>query len=75
MEGRLHYNLSNERYGIIRPEVWKVEGLHCGKSFEVNIKGVWVPTRMEMNVQREWYLYGTSLKGTQLENVRVRNWG
>ena len=46
-------------------------GLHCGECLEVLVDDKWVPTRMEMNLAREWYLVGTSYCG-DLEYVRAR---
>lgn len=31
-------------------------GLHCGETFEVQINGKWIPTRIEMG--RDWFLVG-----------------
>lgn len=31
-------------------------GLHCGETFDVKIRGKWVPTRIEMG--KDWYLVG-----------------
>ena len=70
-EGRLGYNSSNGRYGILSSDLWIDTGLHCGECLEVLVDDKWVPTRMEMNIAREWYLVGTSYCGN-LEYVRAR---
>lgn len=31
-------------------------GLHCGETFEVQINGKWIPTRIEMG--RDWFPVG-----------------
>lgn len=71
-EGRLGFNQSNKRYGLLNMDLWEDTGLHCGATLEVLIDDKWVPTRMEMNRQDEWYLVGTGLKGDQLEYVQAR---
>ena len=38
---------------------------------EVLIDEEWIPSRMEMNLSREWYLVGTPYCGN-LEYIRVR---
>ena len=35
-------------------------GLHCGETFEVQIHGKWIPTRIEMG--RKWYLVGVQIE-------------
>ena len=58
-EGRLGYNSSNDRYGLLSSDLWIDTGFHCGECLEVLIDDQWVQTRMEMNPAREWYLVGT----------------
>ena len=70
-EGRLGYNSSNGRYGNLSSDLWIDTGLHCGECLEVLVDDKWVPTRMEMNIAREWYLVGTPYCG-DLEYVRAR---
>ena len=70
-ERRLGYNSSNGRYGILSSDLWIDTGLHCGECLEVLVDDKWVPTRMEMNIAREWYLVGTPYCG-DLEYVRAR---
>lgn len=57
-EGRLGYNSSNGRYGILSSDLWIDTGLHCGECLEVLVDDKWVPTRMEMNLAREWLSKG-----------------
>lgn len=33
-------------------------GLHCGEGMKVRIDGKWISTRIEMDLNREWYLVG-----------------
>jgi len=71
-EGRLGYNSSNQRYGLLDSDLWIDTGFLCGETLEVMVDGEWVQTRMEMNPAKEWYLVGTPYKGTDLEYVRAR---
>lgn len=74
IEGRLGYNDSNDRYGILVSDLWENEGLHCGEGVEVLVDDKWVPSRMEMAWAEDgnyWYLVGTTYYG-DLEYVRVR---
>lgn len=70
-EGRLGYNSCNDRYGLLSEDLWVNTGFHCGESMEVLVNDKWIPARMEMNYNREWYLVGTPYCGN-LEDVRVR---
>ena len=45
-------------------------GLHCGQSFEVFDGKHWKPTRIEMDMRRNWYLVG--IDTDNLEGLRVR---
>ena len=58
-QGRLGYNSSNGRYGLLSSDLWIDTGFHCGEGLEVLVDDEWVQTRMEMNLAREWYLVGT----------------
>lgn len=74
IEGRLGYNSSNDRYGILVSDLWENEGLHCGEGLIALVDDEWVPTRMEMDWSANgnfWYLVGTPYYG-DLEYVRVR---
>lgn len=55
-EGRLGYNSSSERYGILLSDLWIDTGLHCGECLQILLDGRWVQTRMEMDAERNWYL-------------------
>ena len=62
-QGRLGYNSSNGRYGLLSSDLWIDTGFHCGEGLEVLVDDEWVQTRMEMNLAREWYLVGTPYCG------------
>ena len=70
-QGRLGYNSSNGRYGLLSSDLWIDTGFHCREGLEVLVGDEWVQTRMEMNLAREWYLVGTSYCG-DLEYVQAR---
>ena len=70
-QGRLGYNSSNGRYGLLSSDLWIDTGFHCGEGLEVLVGDEWVQTRMEMNLAREWYLVGTPYCG-DLEYVQTR---
>ena len=70
-EGRLGYNRANKRYGLLSSDLWIKNGFHCGETMEVLIDEEWIPSRMEMNLSREWYLVGTPYCGN-LEYVQAR---
>mgnify|MGYP004554285569 FL=1 len=70
-EGRLGYNSSNGRYGILLSDLWLDTGLHCGECLQVLMDGKWMQTRMEMDAERNWYLVGTPYRG-DLEYIRAR---
>lgn len=71
IEGRLGYNSDNDRYGLLVSDLWKHTGFHCGECLEVRVADEWVKTRMEMDVNRNWYLADTPYTG-DLEYVRAR---
>ena len=70
-QGRLGYNSSNDRYGLLSSDLWIDTGFHCGEGLEVLVDDKWIRTRMEMNSAREWYLVGTPYCG-DLEYVQAR---
>ncbi len=39
-------------------------GLYCETGMEVMFDGKWVPTRIEMNIKRKWYLVGVGAADT-----------
>ena len=45
-------------------------GIRCGEVFEFRLNEVWVPDRVEMGMDREWYLVG--LPGLRLNGLEVR---
>ena len=51
-QGRLGYNSSNGRYGLLSSDLWIDTGFHCGEGLEVLVDDKWVQTRMEMNPAR-----------------------
>ena len=73
-QGRLGYNSSNGRYGLLSSDLWIDTGFHCGEGLEVLVDDKWVQTRMEMNPAREWYLAGTPYCGN-LEYVQAKDTG
>lgn len=71
VEGRLGYNSANDRYGLLVSDLWEDNGFHCGECLEVLVDDKWVSTRMEMGLDRKWYLVDTPYYG-DLEYVRAR---
>ena len=71
IEGRLGYNRENGRYGLLVSDLWEHIGFHCGECLEVKVDDKWVKTRMEMDIDRNWYLVDTPYTG-DLEYVRAR---
>lgn len=74
IEGRLGFNSSNDRYGVLVSDLWEDSGLHCGECLEVFVDDCWISSRIEMkwtNEENYWYLVGTPYYGN-LEYVRVR---
>lgn len=69
--GRLGYNSANDRYGLLVSDLWEHDGFHCGEVLEVMVDDKWQKTRMEMGIDRQWYLVGTPYYGN-LEYVRAR---
>ena len=69
--GRLGYNSANDRYGLLVSDLWEHGGFHCGEVLEVMVDDKWQETRMEMGIDRQWYLVGTPYYGN-LEYVRAR---
>ncbi len=49
-EGRLGYNSSNDRYGLLSSDLWIDTGFHCGECLEVLIDDQWVQTRRPPDV-------------------------
>ena len=61
----------NGRYGLLVSDLWEHTGFHCGECLEVKVDDKWVKTRMEMDIDRNWYLVDTPYTG-DLEYVRAR---
>lgn len=75
VEGRLGYNVENDRYGLLISDLWEHEGFHCGEGLQVLVEDKWVQTRFEMAWEEdgnEWYLVDTPYRGTDIEYVRAR---
>lgn len=49
IEGRLGYNNSNDRYGVLVSDLWEDDGLHCGEGIDVLVDDKWVHSRMEIS--------------------------
>lgn len=74
-QGRLSYNPSNDRYGVLVSDLWEHNGFHCGDSLQVKIDDEWIDTSMEMDWNTGkgvWYLIGIGIKGGNLEGLTVR---
>ena len=69
--GTLVYDKESGRYDIRSGLNEYYGGLHCGQSFEVFDGKHWKPTRIEMDMCRNWYLVGTPYHGN-LEYIRAR---
>lgn len=69
--GRLGYNSANDRYGLLVSDLWEYDGFHCGEVLGVMVDDKCQKTRMEMGLDRQWYLVGTPYYG-DLEYVRAR---
>ena len=61
----------NGRYGLLVSDLWEHTGFHCGECLEVKVDDKWVKSRMEMDIDRNWYLVDTPYTG-DLEYVRAR---
>jgi len=49
LRGRLGFNSSNKRYGLLIADLWEDTGFHCGECMEVFVDDDWVQTRMEFS--------------------------
>lgn len=47
------------------------DGLHCGTGMDVMLDGKWVPTRIEMDIKRKWYLAGVDTDSLIGLTVRI----
>lgn len=66
--GALFYDTENGCYDIRFKLDSVYGGLHCGDCFDLKVKNVWVPARIE--IEDEWYLVG--LPQIDLEGLIVR---
>lgn len=57
MTGALVFDERTDRYDIRFDLASYYGGLHCGDCFDVFTRGKWKPTRIEMNMKQEWYLW------------------
>lgn len=69
-QGALIFDETTDRYDIRFDLADYYGGLHCGDCFDVMIGGKWKPTRIEMNMEQEWYLVGG--RAGDLNGLRVR---
>lgn len=67
-EDTLFYDTETGRYDIRFDLESFYGGLHCGECFDVKVKNVWVPVRIEMG--DDWYLVGLNV--SRLDGLRVR---
>lgn len=74
IQGRLGFNLENNRYGLLVDDLWEHDGFHYGECLQVLVDEEWVDTRIEMAWGRnggEWYLVGTPFMG-DLEFIQAK---
>ena len=69
-QGALIFDETADRYDIRFDLADYYGGLHCGECMEVFAGGKWKPTRIEMNMEQEWYLVG--VRAGDLNGLRVR---
>ena len=66
---KVHCFMILKQGGMIYVLIWNLYGgLHCGECFDVKVKNVWVPVRIEMG--DDWYLVGLNV--SRLDGLRVR---
>ena len=73
-EGTLFYDNESGRYNFFYTD-WDGNrrdygGIHCEEVFEFRLNEVWIPARVEMGNDREWYLVG--LSELRLDGLEVR---
>lgn len=66
-EGTLFYDTETGRYDIRFDLESFYGGLHCGECFDVKVKDIWIPVRIEMG--DDWYLVGLNV--SRLDGLRV----
>ena len=64
----LFYDTETGRYDIRFDLESFYGGLHCGECFDVKVKDIWIPVRIEMG--DDWYLVGLNV--SRLDGLRVR---
>ena len=72
-QGTLFYDKELGRYNFYYDDEGEPRdygGIHCGEVFEFRLNDVWVPARVEMGMDRQWYLVG--LPGLKLDGLEVR---
>lgn len=60
-QGRLGYNCSNGRYGLLSSDLWIAPGFHCGEGMEVLVDDKWVQTRMENESSKRMVFGGDTI--------------
>jgi len=73
-QGALYYDEQSDRYNFYYFDAdgdrCNYGGIHCGEVFEFKLNDNWVPARVELNMERQWYLVG--LPGLKLDGLEVR---
>lgn len=69
-QGSLFFDEQSGRYDIRFDLTDYYGGLHCGECFDVYVDGKWNPTRIEMNMEQNWYLVG--IHADNLNGLLVR---
>lgn len=69
-QGALIFDERTDRFDIRFDLASYYGGLHCGDCFEVFAGGKWKPTRIEMGMERGWYLAG--IRADDLNGLLVR---
>ena len=72
-QGRLGYNSSNDKYGLLASDLWIDTGFHCGEGLEVLVDDKWVRTRMEQGI-RNTVDYVLSHPECQVEDPEFDAW-
>ena len=73
-QGTLFYDRKSDRYNFHYTDEDGDKrgygGIHCGEVFEFKLNDIWVPARVEMGMDNQWYLVG--LPGLRLDGLEVR---
>ncbi len=70
-QGRLGYNSSNDRYGLLSSDLWIDTGFHCGEGLEVLVDDKWVSDQNGDESCKRMVSVGTPYCG-DLEYVQAR---